>query len=163
MRERVVPADGRAVSERSDASQQLSRRSSQCSGMYEILLCVDADGTNLDRQLDAVTDLPSAADAVHVTICHVFGENPSGASATQVGSVRRAADRLGDAGIETAIVGESGDPTDAILRVATKRDVDAISIGGRKRNPSGKALFGSVSQSVILNAERPVFVAGLSD
>jgi nucleotide-binding universal stress UspA family protein len=131
--------------------------------MYEILLCVDADGTNLDRQLDAVTDLPSAADAVHVAICHVFGENPSGASATQVGSVRRAADRLEAADIESTIVEESGDPTDAILRMAAERDVDAISVGGRKRNPSGKALFGSVTQSVILNAERPVLVAGQND
>lgn len=131
--------------------------------MYEILLCVDADGTSLDRQLDAVTDLPSAADDVHVTICHVFGENPSGASVTQVGSVRRALDRLEDAGIETSVAEESGDPTDAILRLATERDVDTIYIGGRKRNPSGKALFGSVTQSVILNAERPVLVAGLND
>jgi nucleotide-binding universal stress UspA family protein len=131
--------------------------------MYEILLCVDADGTNLDRQLDAVTDLPSAASGVRATICHVFGENPSGASATQVGSVRRAADRLEAVDIETAIVEESGDPTDAILRAAAERDVDAISIGGRKRNPSGKALFGSVTQSVILNAERPVLVAGQND
>ncbi|EMA44200.1 universal stress protein [Halococcus saccharolyticus] len=131
--------------------------------MYEILLCVDADGASLDRQLDAVTDLPSAADDVHVTICHVFGENPSGASVTQVGSVRRALDRLEDAGIETSVAEESGDPTDAILRLATERDVDTIYIGGRKRNPSGKALFGSVTQSVILNAERPVLVAGLND
>ncbi|WP_049898997.1 universal stress protein [Halococcus agarilyticus] len=131
--------------------------------MYEILLCVDADGTSLDRQLDAVTDLPSAADEVHATICHVFGENPSGASVTQIGAVRRALDRLEDAGIETSVAEESGDPTDAILRLATERDADAIYIGGRKRNPSGKALFGSVTQSVILNAERPVLVAGLND
>ncbi|EMA49306.1 MULTISPECIES: universal stress protein [Halococcus] len=131
--------------------------------MYEILLCVDADGTSLDRQLDAVTRLPNAADGVHVTVCHVFGENPSGASVTQVGSVRRALDRLDDAGIENSVAEESGDPTDAILRLATERDADAIYIGGRKRNPSGKALFGSVTQSVILNAERPVLVAGLND
>jgi nucleotide-binding universal stress UspA family protein len=131
--------------------------------MYEVLLCVDADETSLDRQLDAVTHLPNAADDVHVTICHVFGENPSGASVTQVGSVRRALDRLDDTGIESSVAEESGDPTDAILRLATERDVDAIYIGGRKRNPSGKALFGSVTQSVILNAERPVLVAGLND
>lgn len=131
--------------------------------MYEVLLCVDTDGTSLDRQLDAVTDLPNAADDVRVTVCHVFGENPSGASVTQVGSVRRALDRLDDAGIETTVAEESGDPTDAILRLAADRDVDAIHVGGRKRNPSGKALFGSVTQSVILNAERPVLVAGVND
>ena len=128
--------------------------------MYEVLLCVAADTTSLDRQIAAVTALPDAAGSVHVTVCHVFGDNPSGASATQVTSVRRALDALDDAGIETAVVGESGDPTDAILRVADERDADAIYIGGRKRSPAGKALFGSVAQSLILSADRPVLVAG---
>jgi nucleotide-binding universal stress UspA family protein len=129
-------------------------------GMYEVLLCVDADATSLDRQVAAVTALPNPSNEVHVTVCHVFGENPSGAAATQVTSVRRALDALDDAGIETSVAGESGNPTDAILRAADERDADAIYIGGRKRSPAGKALFGSVAQSLILSADRPVLVAG---
>ena len=128
--------------------------------MYEILLCVDTDTANLDRLVDAVTALPDAPESVHVTVCHVFGENPSGASATQVGSVRRVLDRLAESDIETSVAEASGDPTDAILRTATEQDADAIYIGGRKRSPAGKALFGSVAQSVILSADRPVQVAG---
>jgi nucleotide-binding universal stress UspA family protein len=128
--------------------------------MYEVLLCVGADGTGLDRLVDATTALPAAAESVHVTVCHVFGDNPSGASATQVTSVRRALGALEDADIEASVVGESGDPTDAILRVADERDVDAIYIGGRKRSPAGKALFGSVAQSLILSADRPVQITG---
>jgi nucleotide-binding universal stress UspA family protein len=124
--------------------------------MYEVLLCVDADGAGLDRQVDAVATLPEASESVHVTVCHVFGDNPSGASATQVTTVRRALDALETGDIETSVVGESGDPTDAILRVADERDSDVVYIGGRKRTPTGKALFGSVAQSVILNADRPV-------
>ena len=131
--------------------------------MYEVLLCVDTDGTALDRLIGSVTALPVADENVHVTVCHVFGDNPSGATATQVTAVRRALDALDDAGIETRVVGESGDPTDAILHVATERDVDAIHIGGRKRSPAGKALFGSVAQSVILDADRPVLITGKPD
>jgi nucleotide-binding universal stress UspA family protein len=128
--------------------------------MYEVLLCVDADGTGLDRLLAAITALPAAAESAHVTVCHVFGDNPSGASATQVTSVRRALDALDDADIEASVVGESGDPTDAILRVADEHNVDTIYIGGRKRSPAGKALFGSVAQSLILSADRPVQITG---
>lgn len=128
--------------------------------MYEVLLCVDADGTALDRLVGSVTALPAADENVRATVCHVFGDNPSGATATQVTAVRRVLDALDDAGVETTVVGESGDPTDAILRVAAERDVDAIHIGGRTRSPAGKALFGSVAQSVILGADRPVSITG---
>lgn len=49
-----------------------------------------------------------------------------------------------------------GNPATEIEKVADDVDARYIVVGGRKRSPTGKAIFGSVSQSVILNSDRPV-------
>lgn len=51
--------------------------------------------------------------------------------------------------------GRLGDPTEAILDLAENIDARYLVVGGRKRSPTGKALFGSVTQSVLLNAAVP--------
>lgn len=53
-------------------------------------------------------------------------------------------------------VGRVGDPGDEILSLADELDARYLVIGGRKRTPAGKAIFGSVTQRVILDSERPV-------
>ena len=53
-------------------------------------------------------------------------------------------------------VGLVGDAPKEILRYASENGAEYVVVGGRKRSPVGKALFGSVTQSVLLNAERPV-------
>ncbi|MEA5388955.1 universal stress protein [Haloarculaceae archaeon H-GB2-1] len=57
----------------------------------------------------------------------------------------------------------SGKPAESILSEAGKRDVDLVSLSGRKRTPTGKALFGSVTQAVILGADRAVMVSNPSE
>ncbi|WP_247730155.1 universal stress protein [Halovivax limisalsi] len=52
--------------------------------------------------------------------------------------------------------GEVGDPTEMVLALADDHDARFIVIGGRKRTPVGKALFGSTTQSLLLHADRPV-------
>lgn len=44
----------------------------------------------------------------------------------------------------------------AILRYVEDIDARYLVVGGRKRSPTGKAIFGSVTQSVLLEAELPV-------
>ncbi|WP_276300772.1 universal stress protein [Halorussus lipolyticus] len=128
--------------------------------MYHVVIAVDEESDRAQRQARAVADLPRSADEVRATLLHVFTENPDGASATQVGSVRRAEEVLENAGVETEISERSGEPAVAVLEFAQNEDADCICVGGRNRSPAGKAIFGSVSQSVILQAERPVLVTG---
>jgi nucleotide-binding universal stress UspA family protein len=59
-------------------------------------------------------------------------------------------------------IGRVGNPTREILAIADSINPRYIVIGGKKRTPTGKALFGSVTQSVILNSEWPT-VTVMSD
>lgn len=52
--------------------------------------------------------------------------------------------------------GRVGGPVDEILNEAEDRNARFVVIGGRKRTPVGKAVFGSVAQSVLLRSDRPV-------
>lgn len=56
--------------------------------------------------------------------------------------------------------GALGDPAPRILNEAEERNTSYIVLGPRKQTPIGKALMGSVSQLVLLNADCTVaFVA----
>jgi nucleotide-binding universal stress UspA family protein len=56
--------------------------------------------------------------------------------------------------LETA----GGDLGDALLRLVDAVKADLLVIGARRRSPMGKALLGSVAQTVILEANLPVLV-----
>ena len=128
--------------------------------MYHAVIGVDDNEERAVACARAVADLPGDESDTRVTIIHSFTDNPSGASAAQIGSVREATAFLEERGIEVDVTESSGDPAEQILDVATAEDANLIVVAGRKRSPTGKALFGSVTQSVILNADRPVMVAG---
>lgn len=70
--------------------------------------------------------------------------------------VRTIKEALDEAGVETEVRGETGERADQIRAVAADIDADNIIIGGRKRSPTGKAMFGSVAQNIMLNADCPV-------
>ncbi|PSP50737.1 universal stress protein [Halobacteriales archaeon QH_3_68_24] len=131
--------------------------------MVRLLVALDDRVPAANAQVDAVEDVVSVADEVEAWLLHVFGENPEGASVTQVEAARRASDRLEELGVEVNLLGSSGNPAEEILRYAEEHDVDQICVGGRKRSPAGKALFGSVTQDVILGTDRPVLVCGSTD
>lgn len=127
--------------------------------MYEVLLAVDENKERAVSQAETIAELPTAEENVRVVVLHIFEENPQGASVQRVGSARAASERLTEANVDHELVGGSGDPAETILDEANTRGVDLICVGGRRRSPTGKALFGSVAQNVILNAEQPVLTA----
>lgn len=55
-------------------------------------------------------------------------------------------------------VGLVGKAADEITKYASNGDTSYLVIGGRKRSPVGKAVFGSTTQTILLNAECPVLV-----
>jgi nucleotide-binding universal stress UspA family protein len=131
--------------------------------MYRVLIPVDDSESRALAQANYVTSLPNADEEIEAILLFVFTDDSSGdvpRSVTRVRSVRRAREHLEDHGVEVTVHEDSMEAVDNILRHADDEDVDSIVLGGRKRSPAGKALFGSVTQRVILNTDKPVVVTG---
>ncbi|WP_066412935.1 universal stress protein [Halorubrum aethiopicum] len=52
--------------------------------------------------------------------------------------------------------GAVGEPADEIVSIANEIDPRYLVLGGRRRSPVGKALFGSITQDVLLDVDCPV-------
>lgn len=89
-------------------------------------------------------------------------QTPRGAPAdpADMAAGERVLDRLSETVVTVETEGRTGDPATTILQTATEVGADMVVLGGRKRTPLGTLLFGSVSQSVLLDADRPVTVTG---
>lgn len=53
-------------------------------------------------------------------------------------------------------VGLEGDPATELLEYVDEQDASYVVVSARKRSPMGQAVFGSVTQSLLLNADCPV-------
>ncbi len=71
--------------------------------------------------------------------------------------VEQRLDQFDESVVETR--GRVGDPTDQILAEAEHLDARFVVVGGRRRSPVGKAIFGSTTQEVLLSADCPVVTA----
>lgn len=110
-----------------------------------VLHVIPEDGA--DAHVDQLRTMP-ALSGVEITA------DIDGAEAVARELVRQA---LGDDETDRVTpVGRVGSPGEEILAAADAVDSRYLVIGGRKRTPAGKALFGSVTQRVILDSERPV-------
>ena len=73
-----------------------------------------------------------------------------------------AKEEFGDLDVDYRAVGvvvAEGGRADEIIENAEKYNCDHIFVAGRKRSPTGKAIFGDVAQAVILNFDGLVTVA----
>jgi nucleotide-binding universal stress UspA family protein len=145
--------------------------------MERALAVVDADESTKALVREA-GELAAAVGAelvlLHVTSSDEYEEmrqtmesipnNPVGYSAQKAreGAEDFAADigreGLSDIAVSYEAVGRVGDEQSEILETAEAYDCDHLFIAGEKRSPTGKALFGDLTQSVILNFDGPVTV-----
>jgi len=130
--------------------------------MYSVLLPVDASEGRALAQAEATAELPQAAETVQAVVLHVFEDAATAEKTTveQLPAGKRLVEDLREHGVDVTTVSAHGDPERQIVNVAEEHDVDMIVLGGRKRSPLGALVFGSVSQAVILDSERPVTVTG---
>jgi nucleotide-binding universal stress UspA family protein len=136
-----------------------------------ILLTVKRnDGDRMDYMTQEAIDLATQTGA-DIVVAHVFEsqsdvdealsrlEGVDGTPtdvARRLGSVRRATKAIEAAGIEYHVEGVVGDPGDATADLAERVGADRVFVGGRKRSPTGKAVFGSTAQQILLSAPCPV-------
>lgn len=141
----------------------------------QVLMPVDGEPERLDRQLQTIRDV-IGIDDVAVTVLYVHEEIdtvPDEAGDTVIDSINenieslqgipetieRAEASLEADGASVDLVTVKGDPKSVIHDVAKDVGAAVIIVAARDRSPVGKAVFGSVTQSVILEGDRPVLVA----
>ena len=130
--------------------------------MNDVVLGIDQSIDRATAQAETVIDLFDV-DNIRAYLLHDFVDNPEGASVTQIEAVKRAQELLEETGVSVELREGSGEPAESIIATAKELDADAICVAGRSRSPAGKVLFGSVSQSVVLNTERPVLICSESE
>lgn len=119
-----------------------------------------------ERASQVVTEASSLAAALDrdLHLVHVFtgggaGDTEYAGDDEQEAAAEVAASAGAAASMAFTSVGLVGSPSKQVIEYADDVDAAFVVASGRKRTPVGKALFGSVTQSILLRADRPVLTA----
>lgn len=134
-----------------------------------ILTAIDG-GPNSDRVVEAGYDLAKAYGD-ELVVSHVMPKDefksrhqtvPDYYRSNAVDEAEQIAAGLVEDTLDTTdgvrADGWVGEPSEVILRQADQLDARYIVVGGRRRSPTGKAIFGSDTQQILLNSPRKVVV-----
>lgn len=138
-----------------------------------ILVAIGQDDEDRAKRLGEATIDIAGPTGAHVVLGHVFtqreydevvdrldfsaGDRPDpSAVAERHVETRTIAQSLDAADIDYEIRGSVGDRGDAIVGLAEDVGADRVLVGGRRRSPAGKAVFGSTAQEVMLSSPCPV-------
>jgi nucleotide-binding universal stress UspA family protein len=129
--------------------------------MTRYLLGVDSEetaGKLVEYMEGRVTDEDTvfAVNSLH-------GENRTSDAEVVEGrdAIEHVADRL--PGTETHQIVRGNSPQEDLVQFAAENDVDELVIGIRKRSPTGKLVFGSTAQDLLLETKRPTVVVPLTE
>lgn len=111
---------------------------------------------NVISEADFEEDRRAMADALAFESTQYSLEQAIGSARQFASKIARSA--LDDLAVEYDVVGAVGDVHDEVLALAADRDCDHVFIVGRRRSPSGKAIFGDTAQQIILNFPGPVTI-----
>ncbi|WP_144923816.1 universal stress protein [Halorubrum salsamenti] len=83
-------------------------------------------------------------------------EEPKDMSEIREAASDMAAEAVSDIDVPYETVGLVGGPVEEVVQYADEKDARYIVVSPRRRSQTGKVLFGSVAQSILLNATTPV-------
>ncbi|MBV0903052.1 universal stress protein [Haloarcula salina] len=147
--------------------------SANAAGLETVLVGVGGrDDARVDALVDAIRAVAGPSDAT-VVIAHVFdtdsyrdaverlldtegGDIGPDELAARMSVTREISDRLEADSIDCEPRATTGTSGEGVVSLAEDVDADLVIVGGRQRSPTGKAIFGSTAQEVMLNAPCPV-------